>query len=311
MPMQIISPQTLVNARTFIFTHGSELLRQRWIDAFEGPDPAGVIEALSAYQNPDGGFGHNLEGDFMLPASSPVATSVAFQILSNLGATADEPLVQRGIAYLMETYLPQRPGWLTAPPQVNEYPHASWWHFQPELGGTVIDHTWGNPTAELVGYLARYHDLLPAELLDSMFTPLLGHTLDYFQRFTGAMEMHELYCFLHLAGQLPKLEAAAWQPKLTELVRQSVCTDPASWSGYCAQPLDFVSSPQSFLYPILEQAVQENLDYQIEALTPDGVASVPWNWENYPLDWEVQRPEIAGRETLKTLVLLKRFGRVP
>jgi hypothetical protein len=208
---------------------GSELLPQRWIDAFEGPGPSGVVQAFSAYQDPAGGFGHNLEGDFMLPASSPVTTSVAFQILSNLGATADQPLVQRGIAYLPETYLLQRPGWLTIPPLVNEYPHASWWHFQPELGGTVIDHSWGNSTAELVGCLVCFHDLLPAEVLDSMFAPLLGHTLDY----------------------------------------------------------------------------------RTEALPPDGVAPVLWNLENHPLDWEVQRLEIAGREILKTLVLLKRFGNIP
>ena len=89
-----------------------------------------------------------------------------------------------------------------------------------------------------------------------------------------------------------------------------MCSDPAAWSGYCAQPLDFVSSPQSFLYPMLSEVVQLNLDYRIEALTPDGIAPVPWSWEGYPAEWDAQRPEIAGREALKTLVVLKRFGRL-
>ncbi len=304
--MKTLNPQTFDSSRNFIVTHGSELLRQRWQDAFESPNPAGVIRALAAYQNPDGGFGHNLEGDFTLPDSSPVATSIAFQILTGLEATADEPLVQGGIAYLLKCYLPERPGWLSVPPQVNVYPHASWWHFNPEQGGTVIDFAWGNPSAELVGYLVRYRELVPSEMLDG----LLDHTLNYFAEFSGPMDMHQLFCFLRLAEQLPPVVVLAMQPKLVDLVRQAVCTDPAEWSGYCAQPLDFVSSPGSFLYPMLEQDVQANLDWKIETLAIDGIAPVPWNWENYPAEWQANRPEIAGRETFKTLVLLKRFGRL-
>jgi hypothetical protein len=303
--MKTLDPQTFLKTRNFIFAHGSELLRQRWVHAFESADPAGVVQALSAYQNPDGGFGHNLEGDFRLPDSSPMATSVAFQILTSLGATTDEPLVRGGIAYLLKTYLPDRPGWLTVPPQVNDYPHAGWWHYDPEQGGTVIDFAWGNPSAELVGYLARYSSLVPPERLD----PLLAHTLEYFREFSGPMDMHQLFCFLCLSAQLPPSQALAMQPKLADLVRQAVCTDPVEWSGYCAQPLDFVSSPQSFLYPALAEAVELNLDWRIEALAPNGIAPVPWNWEDYPAEWQATRPEIAGREAFKTLVLLKRFGR--
>jgi len=224
--LKTLSSQTFTNARSYIFSHCSDLTRRRWLNAFEGQDRSGVLLALAAYQNTDGGFDHNLEGDFLLPASSAMATSVAFQILSALEATSDEPLVRGGIAYLLETYLPERPGWLAVPPEVNDFPHAEWWHYRPELGGTVIDRAWGNPSAELVGYLMRYRELVPTELLDPLYT----HTLDYFQRFSGPMDMHELYCFLRFAEQAPAAEALALQPKLAELVLQEVCTDPTAWS---------------------------------------------------------------------------------
>jgi hypothetical protein len=304
--MRTLSSQTFDNARNFIFTHGSALLRQRWIESFDRPNPAGVLRALAAYQNPDGGFGHNLEGDFTLPASSPMATSVAFQILTAMDAPVDEPLVQGGIAYLLQTYLPERPGWISVPPEVNDHPHAPWWHYDPRQGGSVIDLSWGNPTAELVGYLARYRSLVPTVV----FEPLLAYTLKYFRQFTGEMNMHELYCFLRLAEQLPEDEAQAMQPKLTDFVLQAVCLDPAEWGGYCAQPLDFVSSPASFLYSSLAEAVQVNLDDRIDRLSPEGIAPVPWEWENYPAEWAAQRPEIEGREALKNLILLKRFDRL-
>ncbi len=44
----------------------------------DGPATA-VLDALTSYQNPDGGFGRALEPDFRLDASSPMATSVALQ----------------------------------------------------------------------------------------------------------------------------------------------------------------------------------------------------------------------------------------
>jgi hypothetical protein len=304
--MIYLSNQTFQKSRVYIFTHCSELIRQRWIHAFEHPNTSGVLQALSAYQNPDGGFGHNLEGDFLLPDSSAIATSVAFQILINLGVSSSEPLVQRGIAYLLKSYLPGRPGWLTVPPEINDYPHASWWHYKAGQGGSSIDQTWGNPTAELAGYLVHYRSLVPSDVLN----PLISYTLDYFKQYSGLMEMHELFCFYRLIELLPPEEAIGLRPQLINLINQVVCRDPASWKGYCAQPLDFVRSPQSYLYPFFAKDVEANLDFRIETLTPEGIAPIPWNWENYPAEWEANQPEITGRSALENLILLKLFNRL-
>ena len=304
--MNTLATKFLNSTRAYLFSECSTLLQQRWIHAFETPNYAGVVKALSAYQNPDGGFGNNLEGDFMLPDSSPLATSIGLQILTNLGAGSSEPLVQRAIAYLLKNYQPERPGWFTVPPDVNDYPHASWWHYHSETGDTVIDRNWGNPTAELTGYLMQYRALAPSDVLD----PILAYTLNYLHDFKGPMEMHELYCFLSFAVRLPASEFTTIQPRLIELVRQAVALNPADWIGYSAQPLDFVKSPDSFLYPSLVDAVQTNLDYLIATISSQGVYTVPWSWQDYPAEWESVLPEITGRIALERLVLLKRFGRI-
>ena len=45
-----------------------------------------VVDALAAYQNEDGGFGHGIEPDIRLGASSPMATSVGLEYAVAVGA---------------------------------------------------------------------------------------------------------------------------------------------------------------------------------------------------------------------------------
>ncbi|MFO8059217.1 MAG: hypothetical protein R6U70_00965 [Bacillota bacterium] len=58
--------------------------------------------------------------------------------------------------YLESSYDRRRNGWYAVCRAVNSHPHAPWWHFDDEKGMIVIDQNWGNPTAELTGYLYRY-----------------------------------------------------------------------------------------------------------------------------------------------------------
>lgn len=304
--MKILSRETFAKSKAYIQANCSPLTRHLFAHAFEGGDYQGVIQALSAFQNPDGGFGHNLEGDFMLPASSPTATSVGFHILSELGATAQEPLVQKGIAYLLSSFKPERKGWIPVPPEVNQYPHASWWHYLDAEGGSVIDRNWGNPTAELVGYLVQYRSLVPPDFLE----PLYQHTLGYLRNSGDSMEMHELACFLRLAERMPQDDFLAVKDKLTKLVLNTVATDPQAWRGYSAHPLNFVSSPESFLYPPLAEAVRAYLDFLVESIQPDGTWTPPWSWNGYEAEWQKARIEIIGRLTIATLKTLQRFGKI-
>jgi len=49
-------------------------------------------------------------------------------------------------------------GWCSVPVTVNGYPHAPWWKHRNDIGMTAIDYSWGNPTAELIGYLYEYRE---------------------------------------------------------------------------------------------------------------------------------------------------------
>lgn len=58
-------------ARGFVYKEARLLERRLFATLFEGAPASGVVDALRAYQNDDGGFGHGLEPDKRCPASLP------------------------------------------------------------------------------------------------------------------------------------------------------------------------------------------------------------------------------------------------
>ena len=303
--MKKISAAVLENTQAYITKNGNDLVKAMHPHVFEYENTANVFKALAAYQNPDGGFGHGLEGDFMLPDSSPMATSVAFQIFTILDTSSGHPMVQQAVQYLLESFDPGDKKWHSVPKSVNEYPHAPWWHYHEDTAGSGLEPYWGNPTAELVGYLIRYHDLVPAPFLAAR----RADALQYLKNHPDEMEMHELYCFLRFARELPAAEFKDIQAKLTRLVGSAVETDPEKWRGYAAQPLDFIYSPDDFLYPHFEESVQANLDFWIDTITPEGVWPPAWSWGTFPEDWEKAKKFITCRMATHRLKVLRDFGR--
>ena len=74
-------------ARTFVHGHGRLLDRRRFQHAFDDAPAELVLAALTAYRNPDGGFGA-LEPDLRTPASQPIPVRYAFDVLATLPPSA-------------------------------------------------------------------------------------------------------------------------------------------------------------------------------------------------------------------------------
>lgn len=76
-------------ARQFMVTHGRSLDRRRLAYLLGEDSKVGVVGALGAYRNPDGGFGWALEPDMRGPASQPAGALAALEILEEVGAGAN------------------------------------------------------------------------------------------------------------------------------------------------------------------------------------------------------------------------------
>lgn len=265
-----------------------------------------VLEALAEYQNEDGGFGHGLEADFRLPNSSPLATTVAMQHLIHFDQHEQAAkMITKAIHYFENTFDKKRGGWYAVPEEVNHYPHAFWWTVQ-EDGMSLIDHHWGNPSAEIIGYLSHYKSKVKQLNVNKLLDQAINHLL----QLKNFESEHEIYCYLRMYRLLPELRTKAVIQQLQRAVQTLVQFDQIKWKEYVPFPLKFVYDPFSETFEIPSEEINKNLDYFIKQLESDGKISPNWKWNDYLSEWEHAKIDWIGVLTFDALHTLKRFDRI-
>lgn len=292
-------------AREFITKEARPLERSLLAFHFDHGSADDVLAQLAQFQNDDGGFGHALEPDLRTPASSTIATSVAFQVLREVGAREDCPLVVDGIHYLLDTYDRERKVWPIITPEANESPHAGWWHYGEDRPSRWEEDL-HNPRPEITGYLLDYPDLVPADLLE----PLLQDVIARLDLLPEEIEIHDLQCYVRLlkTESLPESATPRMLGRLRQAAELAVAQTEAEWERYGLKPLALSPSPESPFSDMFRDAIQHNLDYEIERQQPDGSWATTWSW---PGDaWQDAEREWKGVITLRTLLALRSYGRL-
>jgi hypothetical protein len=129
--MNAMTTHVDLNAAERFLAGTGRILDQRRFDLLlRGGDPASVRDAVAAYRNPDGGFGHALEPDCRCPDSQPAAAGMALRILDEADAW-DEQLVGDACEWL-ERNAAAGGGATFVEPGLDGWPHAPWW--VPEEG---------------------------------------------------------------------------------------------------------------------------------------------------------------------------------
>jgi hypothetical protein len=118
----------LTAAAQFVHGHGRLLERRRFEHRFSQPDPDGVLRAIEAYKNPDGGVGC-MEPDLRTPASQPSAVLYAFEALEDVATQRAEAVRAFGAGALdwIATVTGDDGGIPFVLPSAAAYPHAPWW----------------------------------------------------------------------------------------------------------------------------------------------------------------------------------------
>jgi hypothetical protein len=121
-------------AGRFVLENGRLLDRHRLAVLLDGAPVTPVLDALRAYRNPDGGFGHALEPDVRDPASQPAATLHALVVLAEVGAL-DDPMVADAAAWSASVAHPD--GALPfVLPSAAAHPRAPW--MEPDEGASFL-----------------------------------------------------------------------------------------------------------------------------------------------------------------------------
>jgi hypothetical protein len=271
---------------------------------FRSGSESDVLVELGSFRNDDGGFGHGVEPDLRMPLSSPFASTLAFQVLRELGVPGGQSIVRDGLKYFEQTYDRSIGGWDPVGPDADKFPHAPWWNYKP-VDGQLSFLKQSNPGAEILGYLHLY--------VDRVFVEEAAATiLKAFAALPDDMEFHARMCFSRLAEMATDPVAQELLPKLRRGVRQVTGKNPDDWQNYGPRPLWFAPTPGSPLSNELRDSIQTQLDYEIKTQGEDGGWHPNWTWGpgQYETAWETARVEWAGYLTLRNLLTLKAWGRI-
>ena len=297
-----MTEEVFAAARAFLDREGRLIERRLATVLFDGADASGVIDAVRAYRNPDGAFGHGLEPDKRCPASLPIDVECALRILlaatggdaaAGSGDPVTDELVRGACEWLASVAAPDGAVPL-ALPIMERYPraeHWSDWTYTPGL----------NPTAGLAG---RLHQL-------GITHPWLDRATDWtWERLESGFneDAHALIEVMVFLAHVPDRDRAqAVDAHVGDWLSNAAWyrPDPAD-PGYGLTPLHLAPSPDSPWRRLFGDAtVQGHLDRLVHDQQPDG---------GWPITWEppgsASALEWRGIETLRALRALRAYGRL-
>lgn len=295
-------------ARAFILRNARPLDLAIFRYYFENGLREDVTEALAAYQNPDGGFGHGLEADNFNPDSLPMGAWKATEYICKIGGLeAEHPVIQGILRYLDsgKDFDVIHNQWLNVVPSSNDYPCAVWWKYPEE--GSRFEY---NPTAALAGFTVKYAE--PGSALHQKGVRIVREAADWFIQ-DAPVERHVANCFIAMydycteAGAMP-FDGAALLAKLDEIVDRSVCRDISQWGAYMPRPSSFLTSRESrFYHEGLEELCRAECEYIKDTQLPDGSFPVPWSWCNEHKEWQIAENWCKAIIAIDNMLFLSRF----
>lgn len=188
-------------AASFLAAHGRLLDRLRLQLLLGEGDPDGVLAALDAYRNPDGGYGWGLEPDLRSAGSQPAAAMHALEVLGGV-APVTSPRAAELCGWLQQHTLADG-GLPFALPIADPVACAPFW-VQADRGTASLQMT--AQVAAKAHLLGRHHP-------DVASHPWLARATEYclgaLRRMDDAPHVYELMFALHLHAVADRVPAPA------------------------------------------------------------------------------------------------------
>ncbi len=283
-----MSKPDLDAATRFLAASGRIVDRRRYERLFADGDTAPVRDAVAAYRNPDGGFGHGLEPDGRAPASQPAAIEIALRVLDQ--ADAWDPGL---VADALQANAPAEGGAVFAEPTIEGWPHAPWWVPEPgrpaslastgQIAGTLhargVSHPWLDRATELLW-----------SRIDGLAAP-------------GPYDMHGVLRLLDHVPDRGRAERALG--RVAPMLLGVVTLDPDA-PGETHSPLDFAPLPSSLARALFDDAViSVLLDHLAAGQRDDG----GWMF-NWPAWSPAAEHDWRGYITVEALATLRANDRL-
>jgi hypothetical protein len=284
-------PADLAAAEQFLAANARVLERRRFARLFGDGPGAPVRDAVAAFQNEDGGFGHALEPDGRGPESQPAAVLTALSVLDEADAW-DDDIAGRACDWLATTE-PEGGGTPFVMPGVEAWPHGPWWAPREGLPASLT--TTGQLLAPLIarGVEHPWVDRATAWVWSTVEDP--GDPDPY--------DVHGLVAFLEAVPDRGRAEAAV--DALGPTIRAATQPRPGGPADL-HRALDYARRPGSVARRVFDDAqIQADLDVLAGEQRDDGGWMFTW------LAWSpVAEAEWRGVVTIQALETLRANGRL-
>jgi hypothetical protein len=280
----------LAAAERFVYSDARLLDRHLLGVLLDGAPVDRVLDALRAYRNTDGGFGHALEPDVRCPQSQPAATLRALEVMATVRAL-DDAMVAGAADWIGAISEPDG-GVPTVLPTASGHPRAPW--MVPSPGGGFLtfalvaklwhagcDHPW----------LRRATDWCWAELEGA--DDVGGYTVKFALAFLDAVPD-------------PGRAAAVFDKLRPALGKDGCVRVPGGIEDEKITPLDLSERPGAPSRALFtDQQIEADLDRLEHGQQPDG------GWDFDFLHWSAgQAVEWRGAVTVHALETLAAHGRL-
>ncbi len=292
-----LSKDAFSRAKEFIYSNARKLDVRLFEHHFKDGSKDDVLQELKKYQNPDGGFGHAIEPDFRLAESSAMATSVGLQYCVEVDTDSNDEIIQSAMDYLVTTFDLENAYWPRTPVEVNDSPHAPWWHVD-EIKPPA-EASWANPNAELLGYLEIFQNHIPNEILEILRKRALDNL-------NNLDTIESLYCFMNWERAYQSVREPL-KSLISEKVGKTLQTfEPNPDSLEEIRVFWIAPTPESFLLTFPSH-IQSLYDYEINRQDEDGGWWPTWSWGQYEDVWPIAEREWAGKITAGNLIAMDKF----
>ena len=286
-----------------------------WRHEFENGGREAVLDALSFYQNEDGGFGNALEPDSWNPNSAPYTTAHAIGILTKIGFTDVRHPIVNGILRFLDggAYFSEN-GWEWSIPTNNDYPHAPWWNFRradsaTQFGLSCDIACFVLSVCEKDSALYGKTVTVIQNIVDGLRKPIeydvAGGNVHGICNLAQALRKHDM---------LEKFDAAFLPETAKKMVANAIGLDDTKRKEVGRSVLEYAGNPESVYYNDYKDAAQQELDLLIQTRPGRSVWGINWTWyenmEKYTDAFAISENWWKGIRAVSNMRVLKSFNRL-
>ena len=201
--------------------------------------------------------------------------------------------------------------WLTSVPTNNDYPHAIWWTYVPNMT-PENDPLPYNPTAGLAGFALRYAE--KGSELYRQAERIAHSAIEFITSGNFPPEIHVTGCFEMLYHYLTEAKAEQFDHNslknvLLSRTEAELCHDPSRWATeYVPKPSNYIQSRDSLFYPGNEALCSAECELIRRSQFPDGSFPVTWQWGTEYQEFALAANWWKARFIIMNMRFLAEFG---